>query len=180
MPTWLALILGSTAVPAIVAGAVSLIVAARAQKGAGAVIDRKIAAERELTNRKFEHELSEARVERAWADYGHRRDVYLEVTERIDCLFDSNAISTPSEAAELRAARREFNRSCRKLRLIGSDKTVLALNALTSAIKRQKASQELNELHGAMMIELRRDIRTLNEGPAAGTALDASHFPIES
>ena len=107
----------------------------------------------------------------AWADYELRRDVYLDLVAGIDCLF-ANAPDTDT------SAKRAWHKTARKVRIVGSDEVVLALNALTSAIKTSSGDAELRLYD--LNLALRRDIRTIRLRPPEGTKLEATAFPIES
>lgn len=106
--------------------------------------------------------------DKAWADYELRRDVYLDLVAGIDCLFTGGNAE----------GRSKWHETARKVRIVGSDEVVMALNALTAAIKENSgdADQRLYSLN----LALRRDIRDLRSTPSEGTKLEAVAFPIES
>jgi hypothetical protein len=94
---------------AIVAGVVATVIGGLTFLASIWVAERKIRADRAL-----------ALSEKAWTDYELRRDVYLDVARQIDCLFEKGEP----------AGRPEFHRTARKVRLVGSDRVVLALNGV--------------------------------------------------
>ena len=104
----------------------------------------------------------------AWADYELRRDLYLEVAAKVDCIFEGGHSS----------GRPEWHRAARKVRIVGSDEVVRALNALTLAVS--SGSHEADARYRDFNLALRQDIRTIRSTPAEGTKLDATAFPIES
>jgi hypothetical protein len=106
----------------------------------------------------------------AWADYELRRDAYLDLVGGIDCLFEHSRNSDAS-------AKKEWHQTARKVRIVGSDEVVLALNALTYAIKSGSKDSELR-FHD-LNLALRKDIRTIRRKPPEGTKLEATAFPIE-
>jgi hypothetical protein len=106
--------------------------------------------------------------ERAWADYEIRRDAYIDIARLIDSLFEKGDLKL----------RPEFHRAARRVRLVGSDSVVQALNDLTRAIKSSDGNAE--QKYSALFNEMRRDIRKLHELPPEGTQLAESAFPIES
>lgn len=140
------------------------------------ITERKIESETELLQSKFSHEVGGKLVERAWADYSLRRDIYLDLAKQIDYLFDHE----PSDDKMKDDRRKEFLRTTQKVRLIGSDEVVRALNSLTASITEHALPEVSTSRYGALMNAIRKDIRTLNEMPAVGTDLDSSAFPIES
>lgn len=177
-----ALTIGPALTAAVVSGVVSVWVARGNRKATSADVDRKINAERNVTDSKIAHEKEKALTDRAWIDYEIRRDIYLQLVERVDYMFAGNQ-SEEKESSESKKAtdpaRRAFLETARKVRLIGSDEVVDALNSLTSEIKGGNiivAGQRYSELMNA----IRLDIRTLNEKPPVGTRLSVSSFPIES
>jgi len=96
--------------------------------------------------------------------------VYIELIERIEALFVGGS-------PELKA---EFLRTARKVRLVGSDAVVLALNGLTDVIKSGAGSGESELRYRALYLTLRQDLRQVHSVPPATTDLDESAFPIES
>lgn len=65
----------------------------------------------------------------------------------------------------------------RKVRLVGSDEVVWALNDLTNSIKLSSSDKE--QKYSDLLCALRVDVRTLNAEPPAGTVLTAEEFPVE-
>jgi hypothetical protein len=164
------LLIGPTVLAAIVAAMISLVTSARNRTATSADVDRKIEAERQSADRRLIHERDHVISDRAWIDYGLRRDIYLDLAANIDALIQ------PGDAAR----HREFMIATRKVRLIGSDDVVLALNALTDSIKEDGGDANRSRCYSALFNAIRRDIRTLNEKPPVGTLLEESAFPIES
>ncbi|PSS67069.1 hypothetical protein C6558_03385 [Ensifer sp. NM-2] len=103
----------------------------------------------------------------AWADYELRRDLYLDLVAGIDCLFNSGSATD----------RPDWHKTARKVRMIGSDQVVAALNDFTAAIKVNAGNAE--QRYSDLNLALRRDIRHLRKTPSEGTNLDTSDFPIE-
>lgn len=103
----------------------------------------------------------------AWEDYGVRRDAYIELAHFADSLFQNG------DAAK----RPDFHRAARKVRLLGSDDVVRALNAFTNAAKTDDPEGEalFQELYSV----IRRDIRSLQRQPPEGTELHSKDFPLE-
>ncbi|MCI1948090.1 MAG: hypothetical protein LKJ19_07850 [Acetobacter fabarum] len=174
------LLFGPAILAAIVSGLISLWVGRSSRRATSNDVDRKIAAERELTDAKLGHERERAISDRAWTDYTLRRDIYLGLTEKIDYLFASRQVTLAEEANNRDASRREFMEMSRKTRLIGSDAVVTALNELTSAIRKGEDEAIMGAKYSALMNAIRKDIRTLNENPPRGTALGSDAFPIEN
>lgn len=164
------LLLGPVVLAAIVSAMVSIVSSAQNRAATSADVNRRIDAERQATDSKLAHERDRAISDRAWIDYGLRRDVYLNLAENIDDLI------VPGNEDRHRA----FMIATRKVRLIGSDDVVLSLNALTDSIKAKMDTDERSRRYSALFNAIRRDIRTLNEKPPVGTVLDESAFPIES
>lgn len=199
--TYPALTIGPVLVAAVVSGLISILIASGNRKATSADVDRKIRAESEATDRKivaesdatsskidaeraltdikFAHEKEKVLSERAWADYGLRRDVYLQLADRIDYMFAGNQPPAPAPSTG-DSSRKAFHETARKVRLIASDEVVDALNAMTTAIKEGKSPDVTQRLYSELMNAIRVDIRTLNEKPPVGTRLDTSAFPIES
>lgn len=168
--TYPSLLIGPAVLAAVIAGVVSLITSANNRAATSADVDRKIEAERQATDAKLNHERDRAMSDRAWVDYGLRRDIYLDLAANVDDLIQ------PGDHARHRA----FMIATRKVRLIGSDDVVLALNALTDSIKGGGDDAMRSTCYSALFNAIRHDIRTLNEKPPVGTLLDESAFPIES
>ncbi|GBQ45146.1 hypothetical protein [Komagataeibacter europaeus] len=165
------LVIGPAVVASLFSGLFLLWIAYLNRRATTADVERKIEFERELNDAKFGHENDKALTDRAWADYGIRRDVYLELAEHVGSLYGKT--TTREEKAR-------FHIAARKVRVVGSDEVVLALNAFTASIKNSQGP-EAHELRlRDLMNAIRIDIRTLNEKPPQGTTLDASAFPIES
>jgi hypothetical protein len=178
--TYPSLLLGPIVVGALVSGVLSAWIARKNRAATSADVDRKIEAERQLTHAQLTHEWDKALTDRAWADYGLRRDIYLDLAKQISCLFDSRAPATLAEIAAAESAKRTFHETGRKVRLIGSDEVVSALNNLTASIKSREPHTVTGSYYSKLMNAIRQDIRTLNEKPPIGTALNESAFPIES
>ena len=174
--TYPSLLIGPVLLAAVISGVVAILVGRSTRKATSGDVDRKIASERALTDAKFAHERDSALTDRAWADYGLRRDVYLELAARIGCLFLS---VQATQASTNHAEKAEFHKTTRKVRLIGSDAVVGALNNLTFSIKNGAPHNITSENYSILMNAIRLDIRTLNENPAVGTSLDPSAFPLE-
>jgi hypothetical protein len=168
--TYPSLLIGPAVLAALIAAVVSLITGAMNRNATSADVDRKIEAERQATDTKLSHERDRAVSDRAWVDYALRRDVYLDLATNVDDLIQ------PGDAARHRA----FMIATRKVRLIGSDEVVRALNALTDSIKGRTDDAQRSRCYSALFNAIRKDIRTLNEKPPVGTLLDESAFPIES
>lgn len=168
--------------------------------------------ERELENLKSQLKLDEQFSANAWVDYALRRDIYLQLAEEVDCLYQSSKASSPSATRvpppipindqtpffDIEGVvapvmypptyappsmpydpRVNFLKLARKVRLVGSDRVVRALNTFVDSIS-TGTSEEMESAHGALFNAIRRDIRTLRARPAEGTDLDASAFPIQS
>lgn len=103
----------------------------------------------------------------AWADYELRRDVYLELVAGIGCLFANGNASSRSQ----------WHETARKVRIIGSDDVVTALNAFTQSIR--DSTDDADARFYDLNLALRRDIRRLRASPPEGTNLKAEAFPIE-
>jgi len=188
-----ALTIGPALTAAVVSGVISISVARGNRKATSADVDRKIDAERDSTDRKIasERSLTDTKLDyererllsdRAWNDYGLRRDMYFQLVERIDYMFAGNHASFEKSTVlkdSTDPKRKAFHETARKVRLIGSDEVVDALNSLTSAIKSGQADVA-QQLYSELMNAIRVDIRTLNEKPPVGTKLGVSSFPIES
>ena len=168
--TYPSLLFGPVFLAAVVSGIVGWISNARNRAATSADVERKIEAERRAIDLRLAHERDRAISDRAWIDYALRRDVYLNLAENIDDLIQSGDVDR----------HRAFMIATRKVRLVGNDDVVLALNALTNSIKTGMNEDERSSCYSALFNALRRDIRTLNEKPPVGTALDESAFPIES
>lgn len=168
--TYPSLLIGPAVLAALIAAVVSLITSAMNRNATSADVDRKIEAERQATDLKLAHERDRTVSDRAWIDYGLRRDIYLDLATNVDDLIQ------PGDAARHRA----FMIATRKVRLIGSDDVVMALNALTDSIKGGTGDEQRSKCYSALFNAIRKDIRTLNEKPPVGTLLDESAFPIES
>jgi len=174
------LLIGPVVVGALVSGVIGVWVAWRGRVATSGDVDRKIDAERLLTDTKICHEREEALTDRAWADYGLRRDIYLDLAEQIGCLFESSAPRDPEAVVLAAAARKAFIETTRKVRLVGSDEVVRALNDLTASIRESMSHSVTGDNYSKLMNAIRRDIRTLNVKPPVGTTLDEGAFPIES
>lgn len=165
------LIIGPAVVASLFSGLFLLWIADLNRKATTSDVKRKIESERELNIAKFGHDNYQALTDRAWADYGIRRDVYLELAEHVGSLYGETTI---------KEEKARFHVAARKVRVVGSDEVVLALNAFTASMKNSEGP-EAHELRlRDLMNAIRIDIRTLNEKPPQGTRLDASAFPIES
>lgn len=178
--TYPSLLLGPAFAAAVVSGVVAILVGWLNRKATSDDVNRRIDSERAITDKKLAHEREQALTDRAWLDYGLRRDIYLDFAAQIGCLFEGEPSPTTTEAAAARMVKRTFIETCRKVRLIGSDEVVKALNELTASIKARQHHDITERNYAKLMNAIRRDIRTLNEKPPAGTALDESAFPIES
>ena len=122
-----------------------------------------------VASHKVRADREQALSEKAWADYELRRDTYIEVARQIDALFEGGS----------KEGREELNRVARRVRLVGSDHVVTALNALFGGI-REGLGPELHERrYRALFNAMRRDIRQLHVLPPRGTDLDENAFPIE-
>lgn len=143
---------------AIVAGLVALTV------GVVTVLVTVIVAERRL---RLDRAL--AFSEKAWADYELRRDVYMLVAQHISGLFEGG---DPSGKPEL-------HQTFRKVRLVGSDQVVKALNEFTGAVRDRLRPNILKQRYSALFNAMRRDIRQLRASPPEGTDLGEDAFPIE-
>lgn len=106
--------------------------------------------------------------EKAWADYELRRDTYIEIARRIDCLFEGGR----------QEDRPEFHKAVRTLRIVGSDEVVQALNDLTAGVREGGGNHD--QRYRALFNALRRDIREFHALPEQGTSLGPDAFPIES
>lgn len=172
--------LGPILSAAMVAGIVSLIVA-RINKAAILksseqrvaadieIAERKIWADFDVAVQKVKADQDKAMTDKAWADYELRRDAYIEMAKQIDCLFVGG---DPK-------GRPELHRIARRIRLVGSDQVVIALNALTGAI-REGQNPFLDQRYRALFNAMRQDIRRLHSQPPEGTDLGEDAFPIES
>lgn len=180
LATYPSLVVGPVLAAAIVSGFVSLWVGRGNRLAASDDVDRKIEAERQVTDAKLNHEREKSLTDRAWTDYGIRRDIYLDLAAQIGCLFEFIPV-VPKEANLAKiAANKTFHETCRKVRLIGSDDVVRALNNLTASIKSGANPEVTRSAYSKLMNAIRMDIRTLNERPPLGTTLDENAFPIES
>jgi hypothetical protein len=191
------LVFGPMVLAAVISGIISMWVGRATRKATSGDVDRKIKAEHETTQYKIDaergvtaqkidsegallrakltHETSGKLVERAWADYSLRRDIYLDLAKQINYLFSNDLEDAPTTAIR----KREFLQTAQKVRLIGSDEVVRALNSLTESIKTHLGEEVGAERYSKLMNAIRKDIRTLNERPAVGTELDSDAFPIE-
>jgi hypothetical protein len=132
--------------------------------------DLRIKIENETLALKIESEKQLKLSEQAWRDYETRRDLYIELAKAIGCLFENGDLTK----------RPSFFENSRSIRLVGSDETVRALNALTDAIKRREQPEITSALYGQLFNAARRDLRTFDLTPKSGTDLDSTAFPIES
>ncbi|WP_175026633.1 MULTISPECIES: hypothetical protein [Burkholderia] len=107
-------------------------------------------------------------AQRAWTAYEQRRDVYFDVVFGLDSLLQGST----------RDERRNYLGAIRKLWLVGSDEVVRAANALSHAIKNSQSS-EYEQLYGALIFAMRRDLTTRKWLPPGETSLVASDFPVE-
>jgi hypothetical protein len=149
-------------VAALVAGVVALAVGVLT-----VVINASVTAW--VAGRRVRADREQALSEKAWADYELRRDVYLDAARQIDALFEGGAVEM----------RTELTRTAQRIRLIGSDQVVVALNELFAGI-RQKLSHEVCERrYRTFFNAMRRDIRQLHVLPPIGTDLGEDAFPIE-
>ncbi|MDW9506927.1 hypothetical protein GOA81_18110 [Sinorhizobium meliloti] len=113
------------------------------------------------------HQRHKTLSDNAWADYELRRDIYLELVAGIGCFFAGGNLS----------ARSQWHETARKVRIVGSDEVVTALNAFTQSIKNNTGDAEVRFYD--LNLALRRDIRRLRATPPEGTKLKAEAFPIE-
>ena len=102
------LVLGPVLLAAIVSGLVSLWVGRSNRVAASADIDRKIKAERQLTDIKINYERDKALTDRAWTDYGLHRDIYLDLAVQIGCLCQVGRPTSAEGVAENQDARKVF------------------------------------------------------------------------
>jgi hypothetical protein len=176
----LGLFFGPLVTAAIVAAVVSYIVARINRSALLKTNAEKIAADREASDRRISADIDMAvqrlsaerekdLSQRAWVDYELRRDAYIDMAQQIDCLFSTGD----------RAKRPELHRTARRIRLVGSDEVVRAMNALFAAIKAGEEGS-LEGLYRSFFNEMRRDIRRLHAMPPVGTDLSDDAFPIES
>lgn len=166
-------------VSAALAAIVSLVLNYLSRKATQQDVVVRIDAEREITNTKIAHEKDGAFGQRAWTDYGLRRDIYLELATTIGVLFEHNSVRLSFTPDTHMQERDRFFAASRKARLIGSDEVVRALNQLTSGIRLSAGSDVHAANYAHLMNMIRRDIRTLNTNPAMGTDLDETAFPLE-
>lgn len=164
---------------AAIAAVVSIALNIMSRRSTSKDVEDRINAEREITNTKLQHERDGAISQRAWADYGLRRDIYLELAARIGVLFESNRIRLSRNPDLLASERDLFFATTRKIRLIGSDEVVSALNEFTGGIVNSQGELVHEANFSKLMNMIRRDIRTLNAEPPQGTALDENAFPLE-
>jgi hypothetical protein len=108
-------------------------------------------------------------AQRAWSEYEQRRDVYLEVIQFIDALFQGGLV----------ADRLLYLRSIRKAWLVGSDDVVLAANRLTAAIREHASPAQTEEAYRDFIAQMRIDMRQRRWLPPKGTSLGRGNFPIE-
>lgn len=108
-------------------------------------------------------------AQRAWSEYEHRRDVYLEIIQYIDALFQNGSI----------ADRRLYLRAIRKAWLVGSDDVVQAANRLTAAIRGHSSPAQREDAYRAFVARMRTDMRRRRWLPPSGTTLSSDDFPIE-
>lgn len=106
--------------------------------------------------------------DKAWADYETRRDIYLDLVANVHCFFENGDPGLKPI----------WHATARKVRMVGSDEVVLALNRFTSAA--QGSGSDAQQHLFALNLALRRDIRTIDVRPPRGTKLDATAFPLES
>lgn len=172
-------VISAAVVAAIISGLVSLVAAIIARNSALAVRDKQTAAESkilaakieadyQLALRKVEADVAARLGERAWADYGLRRDAYVSLARLINVLFEGQGSQDQTE----------FHRVARQIRLVGSDEVVTALNALTNSIKTSASDRDVR--YRALFNAMRRDIRRIHSLPPEGTDLGVDAFPIES
>ncbi|RDJ22007.1 hypothetical protein DWF00_27185 [Bosea caraganae] len=147
---------------ALVAGVVALVI------GFLTVVINSMVTAR-VASQKVRADRDQALSEKAWADYELRRDVYLGLAGQVDALFEGGTT----------AARVELNRMARRVRLVGSDQVVLALNELFEAIRNGSGQAVLERCYRALFNAMRRDIRELRVLPPRGTDLNEDAFPIE-
>lgn len=107
-------------------------------------------------------------AQRAWTAYEQRRDVYFDVVLGLDSLLEGST----------RDERRKYLGAIRKAWLVGSDEVVKAANNLSHAIKTHRSS-EYEQLYGALIFAMRRDLTTRKWLPPGETSLVASDFPVE-
>jgi len=99
------LVIGPAVVASLFSGLFLLWIAYLNRRATTADVERKIEFERELNDAKFGHENDKALTDRAWADYGIRRDVYLELAEHVGSLYGKT--TTREEKARFHIAGRK-------------------------------------------------------------------------
>lgn len=154
--------------PAVIGGLAGFLVARSNQKAEGLRLDRRIETDVKLAVEKLSADRQKAMSDKAWADYELRRDAYIDLARLIDCLFEGGDPNLKPE----------FHRAARRVRLVGSDTVVKALNSMTSGIKGRRT--DVDTLYRALFNAMRRDIRRLHSAPPEDTELDEDSFPIES
>lgn len=166
MPGW-AIIISSSVIAAFVGAIASLLVAWVNRAG----LDRRIKADIAIATQKLVADREQSLSANSWADYELRRDAYIEIAEKIDCLFESqNTVD-----------RSDFHKAARKIRVIGSDPVVRALNQFTAGVIRKDiASHDREVLFRNLFNAIRKDIRQFSERPPDGTELGPEAFPLES
>lgn len=168
-------------IAALVAGAISTLVAFANRWTLISSNNSKLRADREalrsriiadvvLAVERASAERDGALSDKGWSEYLSRRELYVELAARLDFLFSG----TGSHEERL-----ELHRTARKVRLVGSDEVVLALNAMTASIKEGQPTQERDQRYRALFLAMRHDMRQDQTAPPRSTVLDKTAFPIE-
>lgn len=111
-----------------------------------------------------------AATDRAWADYELRRDVYMEFAALVSALFEGGDDENRST----------LHRVARRIRLVGSDDVVTALNTFTAGIKNSLSDLDHEKNFQLLFNAMRRDIRRIDQRPPTQTDLGPDAFPLES
>ncbi len=122
-----------------------------------------------VASQKVRADREQALIEKAWADYELRRDLYTAFAGQVDCLFEGGDAS----------GRSELNRMARRIRLVGSDRVVRALNEFFEGIQNNLGPVIGEQRFRALFNAMRQDIRQLHAMPPHGTDLDEGAFPIQ-
>lgn len=166
---WSAFI-GPTVAAAVISALMAWLVASLNNRANRAALERRIDADLEMTVAKFQADREKAMSDKAWADYELRRDTYFCLIGVIDSLFEHGD----------RSEKPEYLRLARRVRLVGSDQVIRALNAFNDSIKLGEAAEVRERRYRELFIALRLDIRELHAIPPTGTDLKEEAFPIEA
>jgi len=122
-----------------------------------------------VTERKVRTDTALAIGQRAWTEYENRRAAYVEFISLIDAIFSGTP--SPDKQGYLRAAR--------KVRLVGADDVVRAINELLLGIRQGEKAEQLEDRFRECSLMMRKDLWTHATTLPAGTRLTKADFPIE-